>query len=304
MLHLKLDEILQCRGVFPMLHHYKLSHIEIPPFAQAVAEKFSQLPQVVAVALAGSRTTVGGDESSDFDFYVYVQEEIPSDVREAIARQFSDRLEINNQFWEPGDEWIEADYGFGVDIMYRTPQWIEEQLIRVLFHHQAAVGFSTCFWWNILTSVSLYDKIGWFQQLQKKADRPYPEALQKAILIKNYPILYRTISSFHHQLESAVFRQDSISIIHRIAALLESYFDIIFAINSVPHPGEKRLVERVKRLCSKYPKNLEQQIHNITNSISSPASTEGIVESVDALIKGLDELLMREGFIFQSGKIR
>ncbi len=103
--------------------------------------------------------------------------------------------------------------------MYRTTQWIEEQLERVLVRHQASVGYSTCFWWNVLTSVILYDEKGWFKQLQEKANQPYPEPLKKAILAKNYPILRRNISSYTHQIEVAISRKDSFSIIHRTTAL-------------------------------------------------------------------------------------
>ncbi|MEG4167330.1 MULTISPECIES: DUF4037 domain-containing protein [unclassified Microcoleus] len=280
-----------------MLHNYQLALEEIPPLAQTIGEQFSSLPQVVAVVLAGSRTTIVTDESSDFDFYVYVEEEIPVDIREAIARQFSARIAINNQFWEPGDEWIDINTGCGIDIMYRKPEWIEEELDRVLVKHQASVGYSTCFWWNVLTSVSLYDRDGWFQQLQANLHRPYPEQLRQAIIAKNYPILRDQIFSFRHQLESAVLRRDLASIIHRTAAFLGSYFDIVFAINSIPHPGEKRLVERATALCSKLPENLESQIHCLTNSISLPAGDRQILHYLDALVESLDRLLMEAGLI-------
>jgi hypothetical protein len=280
-----------------MLHNYQLALEEIPPLAQTIGEQFSSLPQVLAVVLAGSRTTIVTDESSDFDFYVYVKEEIPVDIREAIARQFSDRIAINNQFWEPGDEWIDINTGCGIDIMYRQPEWIEEELDRLLVKHQASVGYSTCFWWNILTSVSLYDRDGWFQQFQVNVDRPYPEQLRQAIIAKNYPILRHQIFSFCHQLKSAVFRRDSVSIIHRTAAFLGSYFDIVFAVNSIPHPGEKRLVERATALCSKLPEDLESQIHSLTNSISLPAGDRPILQCLDGLVDCLDQLLIEAGLI-------
>jgi hypothetical protein len=35
---------------------------------------------------------------------VYVWEEIPVEARKVIAQEFAERLEINNQFWEPRDE--------------------------------------------------------------------------------------------------------------------------------------------------------------------------------------------------------
>jgi hypothetical protein len=270
---------------------------EVPPLATAIADKFGALPEVVAVALAGSRTSGASNDGSDYDFYVYVQQEIPVEIREKIAREFSDRIEINNQFWEPGDEWIDASSGCGVDVMYRTPQWIEQQIDRVLVHHQASVGYTTCFWWNVLTSAPLYDEKGWFKQLQEKANQPYPEPLKKAIIAKNYPILRRTISSYTHQLELAIHRHDWVSIIHRTAALFASYFDIVFAINSVPHPGEKRLVEWVNKLCSKVPEGMEEQIQGITDSI--PLSTSknttfscSYLDHLNDLLDGLDKLMM------------
>jgi hypothetical protein len=60
---------------------------------------------------------------------------------------------------------------------------------------------------------------------------------EMTITAKNYPILRRNISAFRHQLKFAVFRRDSVSIIHRTAAFLGSYFDMVFAVNSIPHPG-------------------------------------------------------------------
>lgn len=288
---------------------YNLPHLqEVPPLAKAIAAKFAALPQVVAVALAGSQTSGAANEASDFDFYVYIQSDIPLEIRQTIAQEFAERIEINNQFWETGDEWIDLDSGNGVDVMYRTPQWIEEQIDRVLIHHQASIGYSTCFWWNVLTSVSLYDVEGWLKQLQEKANQPYPEILKKAIIAKNYPILRRNISAYTHQLELTINRKDSVGIIHRTAALLASYFDIIFAVNSVPHPGEKRLIEWVNRLCTKVPDELEEHIQGMTDSIALSAGRGTIVSCpylhhLHSLIDALDKLLLRERLITESGKL-
>ena len=90
--------------------------------AIARADKFRAIPQVIAVALAGYRTAGMANEASDYDFYIYVEEDIPIDVREALAKQFAEHLEINNQFWESGDEWIDKTSGLGIDIMYRRTQ--------------------------------------------------------------------------------------------------------------------------------------------------------------------------------------
>ena len=179
---------------------------EILELAKKIAAKFSACPQVVAVARSGSQSSKASDELSDLDLYVYTQSEISLDTRTNIAQEFATRIEINNSFWEPGDEWIDNNSGRGVDIMYRTPHWIESQLDRVLVKHQASIGYSTCFWWNVLMSKSLYDQDGWFRKLQEKAKQPYPEPLRRAIVAKNYPILRKNISSYTHQIELAINR--------------------------------------------------------------------------------------------------
>ena len=107
----------------------------------------------------------------------------------------------------------------------------------------------------------------------------------------------RNISAFRHQLETAVFRRDSVSIIHRTAAFLGSYFDSVFAVNSIPHPGEKRLVERAKTLCSKLPEDLDSQIQSLTNSVLLPAGDRQILHCLDGLVDSLDRLLIEAGLI-------
>jgi hypothetical protein len=115
----------------------------IPPLDEAVAAAFGALPAVVAVALAGSRTGPLVDERSDIDLYVYAREPISAESRIAIMNRFTDHGGIDERFWEPGDEWIDAHTGQGVDIIYRTPQWIQEALDRVLVQHRASIGYST-----------------------------------------------------------------------------------------------------------------------------------------------------------------
>jgi predicted nucleotidyltransferase len=276
---------------------------EITSIAEKIAARFSSLPQVLAVVLAGSQGSLVSDNLSDLDFYVYIAEEIPVETRAAIAREFAQRFEINNLFWEPGDEWIHTQSGRGIDIMYRSTSWIEEQLDSVLVKHQAKVGYTTCFWFNVLHSMPLFDRMGWFERLLQVARQPYPDPLRKAIVAKNYPILRKNISSYLHQLELAVERHDLASINHRTSALLASYFDIIFAVNSVPHPGEKRLVEFVKTLCQKYPSNFEEQLDSLLKATSVNSGDSDLLDRANALIDSLDEFLIAEGLLTSSGEL-
>jgi hypothetical protein len=261
--------------------------------AQQVAAAFAALPQVVAMAMAGSRTTDTADDQSDTDLYVYAAEPVAIADRAAVATSFATHSEVGNDFWEPGDEWIDDRTGRQVDVMYRTPAWIEEQLARVLVRHEAAVGYTTSFWSNVLHSEPLFDRSGWYRDLQEIAKRPYPEPLRRAIVAKNYPILRRTISSYLVQIERAVRRSDSVSIQHRVTALLASYFDILFAVNELPHPGEKRLLQFAMTQCAKTPPHMETQINALLETAPRPA-TLAVVRHVHALLDNLDALLVDE----------
>lgn len=176
-----------------------------------------------------------------------------------MARKFGKRPSIGNHFWETGDEWIASRSGTVVDIMYRSPAWIEEQLDRVWHRHQASVGYSTCFVYNVLHSQLLYDRDGWFASLQASVAQPYPEPLRHAIVAKNHPILRGLHSCYVHQITLALDRDDRVSVNHRVAALLASYFDILFAVNRFLHPGEKRLVAYVLAKCPKRPPEIQHR---------------------------------------------
>lgn len=212
--------------------------------ARRVADLFSAFPNVEAIALAGSGASVAIDRDSDIDLYVYITSGIPLSDRVAIVEQLgTTRADLNLQFWDLGYEWYAAETGIEVDVIYWHTSWIEDQLDRVLVEHQASTGYSTCFWHTVRNSLILYDKSEWLRKLKEKSAVPFPDALRRAIIAKNHPILRRVIPSYLHQIEKAIGRNDLVSVNHRVAALLASYFDVLFALNRLPNPGEKRLLK-------------------------------------------------------------
>ena len=262
----------------------------------ATASFFAGLPQVEAVALSGSAGASRTDEHSDLDLYVYIRSEIPVELRRRWIEARASRFEINNQFWETGDEWIEREGGQCVDVMYREVGWMEDQIARVLARFQPSVGYSTCFWSNLLGSVILYDRRNWLRMLQESARRPYPDELRSTIVLKNYPLLRSQISSYMRQIEKAIARKDAVSLNHRVTAFLVSYFDILFALNRMPHPGEKRQLSIASRL-SLSPSGMREQVETL---ILAPADPERGLEAGEKLIEGLDILLQAEGFVIDS----
>lgn len=258
-----------------------------------IGAEFNKLEHVEAVLLAGSRVVNNIDADSDYDMYIYTTKEIDPVEREKIARKFADYYEINNQFWETGDEWSLRENSVGIDIMFRSFDWLKSEVERNIIHYQANVGYSTCFWYNIINSEILFDKGCRLTPFQAEVKIPYPEQLKINIIKKNYPVIRKIRSSYLHQIELAVKRKDRISINHRVAAVLESYFDMLFAINEMLHPGEKRQLIYLKDRAKKLPNNMEDAVNDLLEK--SIVLDMGICSSINRLMDGLEELLKNEG---------
>jgi hypothetical protein len=268
-------------------HHQKL--------ARRLATSFSEISTVEAIALGGSQAQGVTDPNSDIDLYVYTTSMIPLSAREALVRSGRAlRADLNLQFWDLGDEWFDAETGIEVDVIYWEPAWIEGQLDRLWRQHQASLGYSTCFWHTVRHSRALYDRHGWFQTLQERSQQPYPEALRDAIIAKNYPVLRQVIPSYANQITKACQRGDRVSLNHRVAALLASYFDVLFALNRVLHPGEKRLVEWALNHCALLPADMAQQVDAVLHATCS--ADETLLIHVNTMLDGLDMLVRAEGF--------
>lgn len=229
-----------------------------------IIEEFKKDKNIEAIALAGSLGANSADEMSDYDLYIYSNEPISVDFRKQIAKKFADKFEINNQYFETGDEWILRDNSKVVDIMYRKPCDIEGNINWIWKNHNACVGYTTCFVFNVKNSEILYDKNGWYKNLQESVSGGYPEELQKNIIAKNLPLLnFKLVASYIEQVEKAIKRNDLISVNHRVSAFLASYFDVLFAKNKVLHCGEKRLKNYALKVCKILPNNFESDINDL-----------------------------------------
>lgn len=212
-----------------------------------VAARFAQHPDIEAVVLAGSVAVGIADERSDFDVYVYSRNAVPVEFREELLKSLGTRREVHRTFWEEEDAWIQHD-GTKFEAMYRSCDWAENEINARLERFEASIGYTTAFLFNILRSQPLFDRTGWFATLQNRLVEPYAHALATAIIAKNLPLLGDIIGSYEDQIRSAFVRRDLISLNHRVAAWLASYFDVLFAGNRRFHPGEKRLLAHATAL--------------------------------------------------------
>ena len=224
--------------------------------------ELGNLPEVEAVALGGSRATGRQDETSDYDVYVYITEPVAASVRKDILDKYCGYTEIGNSFWELEDDVTLLD-GVDMDIIYRNLDDFRKTVESVVVQGNAGNGYTTCMWHNLITSRIICDKQGKLAALQERYRIPYPETLKQNIISNNMKLLSGMLPSFDTQIKKAENRADLVSINHRVAEFLASYFDVLFAVNEMTHPGEKRMQSICSRECRILPKNFDKNLDRL-----------------------------------------
>lgn len=233
----------------------------------SILEKYAKLDEVEAVALGGSSAAKTSDKSSDIDIYIFVRNDISLEVREQFVKDISSKYEVGGEYFGPGDEYFVDDLGCQLDIMYWNVNWFEDVVNNVWFKHYPSNGYTTCFLYTLNNFNIFYDKTGWLKSLQEKINTPYSKELKQNIIERNVKLMKeKPFASYYEQIQKAVQRNDIVSVNHRIAAFLASYFDVIFALNEMLHPGEKRLINYVKTNCKIIPEKFEDNINKLLTS--------------------------------------
>lgn len=227
----------------------------------SMIDDYKKFEEVDAIVISGSSTAKTDDNNSDYDIYIYCSKEPDVEERRKIALKYAQNPEIDNHYFETGDVYYLKKTGKPVDIMYRSKESIEGNLHWVWDLCNASLGYTTCFVYNVNKSKILFDRDGWFENMQEKTRKPYPEKLAKNIIEKNFNYLKDVMFSYFDQLEKAVKRDDFVSVNHRTAAFIASYFDVIFAMNRLLHPGEKKLVSFALKNCKILPKDFEKDVN-------------------------------------------
>lgn len=249
-----------------------------------IINSFEGLCEVDCVVLGGSRSTSENDATSDYDIYVYCSEELSLEKKSEAVLPFCQNAEIGNHYWELEDNCVLKN-GVSIDIIYRNLTDFENYLHLVVDNCVAWNGYTTCFWHNIINSKVLFDKSGHFSEIQKKYTIAYPEPLRQNIIEKNRKLLSGVLPSYDMQIKKAQSRGDIVSVHHRVTEFLASYFDIIFALNRMTHPGEKRLVSLCKKHCKILPDNFEENITSLLRSVTDGNAYEAACKIVAELDK-------------------
>ena len=259
-------------------------------FFKNLCVELSQLPQVEAIALGGSRAGNAFDKNSDYDLYVYVNSLPDEKFRKEILEKYCSYIEAGNSFWELEDDCTLKD-GVDIDILYRDLENFGKGIASVVEGFESHNGYTTCMWHNLLNCKILFDRNNKLTDLQSKYNVSYPEELKENIIGRNMKLLHGFLPSYDRQILKAIKRNDLVSVNHRTAAFLESYFDIIFAMNELTHPGEKREVPYALKHAKKLPENFESDLEELFNSMFDKNSISSVPKILDRIISALKAVI-------------
>lgn len=268
------------------LHLKDIRHILAP---------FSSLEDTTAIAVGGSFATGLADNDSDVDIYVYSETPIPIDYRKEVSAALGRDCIIDGGHADPSDQWYDRESGYRIDLIYRQPRWMMGEIRRILVERTPSLGWSTCVWDSLLYSTIAYDPTQWLEDLKKTATVPYPVELQKAIILHNRRALKNETSGLIGSLAVAARRRDLPSLGQRMSALLASCFDIVFAANKVTNPGEKRILDHVRRRCKRTPRDFRKTVEGLISSIAG--EPDEIIENAGALVDSIEAFLEEENMV-------
>lgn len=251
-------------------------------------KELSMLNEVEAIALGGSRAGDTFDEKSDYDVYLYCTGQIDEDRRRSILSRYCSVMEIGNHFWEYEDN-CTLNNGIDIDILYRNLDAFTAEVASVVEDFKAHNGYTTCMWHNLRTCKIIYDRNGNLEKAKKRFTVPYPQELKQNIIERNRKLLSASMPAYQSQIAKAVKRGDVVSINHRTAAFMESYFDIIFAVNELTHPGEKRLIQLCKKQCRILPDRFEENINALFNDLF--CDRERVNSDIDKMLSELEKVI-------------
>lgn len=258
-----------------------------PDTLRTIVETLSALPQVAGIGLGGSRVTDVGDDASDYDISVFCTAAVPHEIRRELALRFDPAPEIANTWWGESDYWKDGTTAY--DVMLWDAEWFLGELRRVIVEHQASNGYTTALWFTGRQLEPLFDRDGWLAGMQELAATPYPDALANAIIAFNHPLLRGIHTSYAAQIRRATELDDPVSVNHRVAELLKTAFDIVFAHHRILHPGEKRQLRALATL--RGTERLDAAIRALLVA-AGDSSFDGLTERADAVCDAVDAILM------------
>jgi predicted nucleotidyltransferase len=242
------------------------------------------LDGVRGMSLGGSTQAGLADETSDLDIHVYWTPPLASPGERAAVLEAlpdGDSIHVDIRSWGLEDH-LALD-GWSIELIYVHLDEIQEQVERAYGEGLDSEAFTTSFLYTVALGRPLYDAAGALEAMRERLLGEFPEATFRVILEHRSPLLQVLIN----QIRRAQRRHDLLSVQQKRASFQAIYFNLLFTLNRVYHPGEKRLLihsERCALLPTAHVQRWEASARMDAGDPSLPTLLEGLAHDLLQLI--------------------
>ncbi len=278
---------------------------ETQTIGEELMPRFRQFPQAeYGIAVGGAHAKGTADEESDLDIYVFSGAVLPGGQRKELTAAFSPRIERLTS-WGDGTPFggggTDFEYdGLKVECWLRSSEHIDQTICECMdgvVKRDFVTWTPTGFYNHVALSdlnvmIPVDDPSGiiadWKCRLRK-----YPPKLREAIVRKHLGASYYWPSNFHYS--SATVRQDLIYTTSIVQQTVHNLIQVLFAVNDVYFPGDKKLGTKLHHL-NRTPDRFVERIE----ALIFPAETPSVEllktqqEELQALVQETKELVQRE----------
>jgi hypothetical protein len=209
------------------------------------------------IAIGGSYAKGSGDSLSDVDIYLFANEVLPAARRaERVVADLG--AQARPESWGAGDPFVQGGTDFWhagqrVECWLRSTREVDGTLraclggeVRREYVVWTVMGFLSYTALADVHSMNIVDDPHGILVRWKTAVATYPEALRQSILGRFMPEAAFWPENFHYR--TAVQRADVIYTSAIVQQVLQALIQVVFALNRVYFPGEKRLAHAMETL--------------------------------------------------------
>lgn len=209
------------------------------------------------IAIGGSYAKGSGDSLSDVDIYLFANEVLPAARRdERVVAELG--AQARPQSWGADDPFVQGGTDFWhagqrVECWLRSTREVDGTLracaggeVRREYVVWTVMGFLGYTALADVHSMKVVDDPHGTLARWKTAVATYPEALRQNILGRFMPEAAFWPENFHYR--TAVQRADVIYTSAIVQQVLQALIQVVFALNRVYFPGEKRLAQAMETL--------------------------------------------------------
>ena len=223
------------------------------------------------IALGGAHAKGVEDAESDLDLYVFARDILPNAERASLTRQASGNVS-NVVSWGDDAEFTQA----GTDFHYQGQKiecWLRHAdmisasvaecrrgIVKREFVTWTTTGFyNHCVLSDLFHMVPLEDPAGMLARWQHEV-AVYPSELRQAIVEQHLSAAHFWPDNFHYL--SAIERCDLIYVTGIVQQVVHNLIQVLFALNRVYFPGDKKLDVAIRHLSLK-PERTEERLQRL-----------------------------------------